>query len=43
MKIMALNYLPESIQITESNKFVEKCRAHGIESDRLFGKREWIF
>lgn len=41
--VMALNYTPNSIQITESNKFVAMCRENGIESERLFGKKEWIF
>lgn len=41
--VMALNYSSESPQILESNKFVEKCLATGIESERLFGKKEWIF
>lgn len=40
--IMALNYSPDSVQISESNKFVATCQAHGIESERLFGKKEWI-
>ena len=41
--VMALNYTPDSIQITESNKFVTKCRENGIEAERLYGKKEWIF
>ena len=41
--VMALNYSPLSKQIIESDKFVEKCLASGIESERLFGKKEWIF
>lgn len=41
--VMALNYTPDSIQITESNKFVKTCKANGIESERLYGKKEWIF
>jgi L-ascorbate metabolism protein UlaG (beta-lactamase superfamily) len=41
--VMALNYLPDSPQIVESDKFVKKCIANGIESERLFGKKEWIF
>ncbi|MBN8523508.1 MAG: MBL fold metallo-hydrolase [Rickettsiales bacterium] len=40
--VMALNYSLDSIQIIESNKFVSACHAHGIESERLFGKKEWI-
>jgi len=40
--LMALKYSPESPQIIESNKFIEACRQRGIESERLFGKKEWI-
>lgn len=40
--VMALDYSPDSIQITESDKFVEACRNQNIESERLFAKKEWI-
>jgi L-ascorbate metabolism protein UlaG (beta-lactamase superfamily) len=40
--VMALNYSPDSTQILESNKFIDKCLANGIESERLYGKKEWI-
>jgi hypothetical protein len=40
--MMALEYTKDSIQITESNKFVEICKSKGIESERLYGKKEWI-
>jgi L-ascorbate metabolism protein UlaG (beta-lactamase superfamily) len=40
--VMALNYSPESIQITESNKFIEACKANRIKSERLYGRKEWI-
>lgn len=40
--IMALEYSPDSVQITESDKFVQACRDKKIDSERLFGKREWI-
>ena len=40
--IMALQYFPESPQMIESNKFIQTCKEHGIESERLFGKKEWI-
>lgn len=40
--IMALQYTPESIQITESDKFVAACKNKGILSERLFMKKEWI-
>ena len=41
--VMALNYSPISKQIMESDKFVEKCIMNGIVSERLFGKKEWVF
>lgn len=40
--IMALQYSPDSIQITESDKFVKTCQEYGIESERLFGRKEWV-
>lgn len=40
--VMALQYSPESPQIIESNKFIQSCQAHGIVSERLFGKKEWM-
>lgn len=40
--IMALKYSPDSPQIVESDKFIHACREKGIESERLFGKKEWI-
>ncbi len=40
--ISSLTYTPTSIQIIESNKLVEACQAKGIESERLFGKKEWV-
>ena len=40
--VMALQYSPNSIQITESNKLIEACHSKGIESERLFGRREWL-
>lgn len=40
--IMALKYLPDSPQIVESDKFIKMCKNNGIESERLFGKKEWI-
>ncbi len=39
--VMALKYTQESPQIVESNKFIQMCKNKGIESERLFGKREW--
>lgn len=40
--IMALNYSPDSIQMLESDKFVATCLANGIESERLYGRKEWV-
>lgn len=40
--VMALNYDPNSIQMIESDKFVAKCQENAIESERLFGRKEWI-
>jgi len=40
--IMALQYTPESIQITESDKFVAACKNKGIVAERLFMKKEWV-
>lgn len=39
---MALDYSTNSIQIVESDKFVEKCQTNGILSERLFGQKEWM-
>jgi hypothetical protein len=40
--VMALKYLPDSPQIVESDKFIQACKDNGIESERLFGKKEWV-
>ena len=40
--IMALKYEEKSLQIVESNKFIQACKEKGIESERLFLKKEWI-
>ena len=40
--LMALKYREDSPQIIESNKFIQACREKGIESERLFGKKEWV-
>jgi len=40
--LMGLQYTPESIQITESNKFVKHCMENGMESERLYGCAELI-
>ena len=40
--IMALQYDEASPQLIESNFLVEECLKKGIESERLFGKKEWV-
>lgn len=40
--IMALQYGPDSIQITESNLLIKACQEDGIIAERLYGKKEWI-
>jgi L-ascorbate metabolism protein UlaG (beta-lactamase superfamily) len=40
--IMALQYVPDSIQITESDLFVKACKEESIKAERLYGKKEWI-
>lgn len=40
--IMALQYNQDSPQIVQSNLFIDECRKRGIESERLFGRKEWI-
>lgn len=40
--VMALSYTDDSIQITESNKFVKRCNENAIKAERLFGKKEWL-
>jgi len=37
--IMSINWTEESVQITESNKFVDDCRGRGIGAERLFGQK----
>jgi L-ascorbate metabolism protein UlaG (beta-lactamase superfamily) len=41
--LLGLEYQPDSIQITESDRFVARCREMGIEAERLRGCREWVF
>jgi len=40
---LSLRYTDESNPIIHSNKLVEDCRSRGIESERLFGKKEIIY
>lgn len=35
--LMGLEYAPDSIQLTESGKLVERCRSDGMLSERLYG------
>lgn len=37
---MGLEYAPDSIQLTESAKFLEHCRAAGMSAERLYGSRD---
>lgn len=39
--VMGLNYSSESVQIVESNMFIEACNLKGIESGRPYLKEEW--
>ncbi|TXH70053.1 MAG: MBL fold metallo-hydrolase [Lysobacteraceae bacterium] len=38
--MMGLKYEPDSIQLTESDKFLDHCKQHGIEGERLYYNRE---
>jgi L-ascorbate metabolism protein UlaG (beta-lactamase superfamily) len=40
--LMGLNYTPDSIQLIESARFVERCSEAGITSERLYGHKEII-
>ena len=40
--IMALQYEPDSIQLTESDRFVKTYKENNIQSERLFMKKEWV-
>jgi Diiron non-heme beta-hydroxylase N-terminal domain/Beta-lactamase superfamily domain len=37
---MGMEYAPDSIQLKESNKLVEHCRAAGMISERLYGSQD---
>lgn len=39
--VMALKYSEDSPQMVESNKFIKACNELSIESERLFGRKEW--
>jgi len=40
--ISGLAYTETSVQILESNRLVEECKAQGISAERLFGKHEML-
>ena len=39
--LMGLEYTPDAIQLTESDKLVAHCRENGILAQRLYGSRDW--
>ena len=41
--LCGLEYTPESKQIVESDKFIERCRSASIPAERLYGCREMVF
>jgi L-ascorbate metabolism protein UlaG (beta-lactamase superfamily) len=41
--VMGLEYAPDSIQLTESDKLVSYCRTIGKTSERLYGSTDFIF
>jgi L-ascorbate metabolism protein UlaG (beta-lactamase superfamily) len=41
--IMGLEYAPDSIQLTESNAFIERCNAAGIRAGRLWSGDEEVY
>lgn len=41
--LMGLQYEPNSIQLVESDKFVDRCRLADIPAERLMGCREMMF
>jgi L-ascorbate metabolism protein UlaG (beta-lactamase superfamily) len=38
--VMGLQYEPDSVQLTESNKFLEQCAQAGVQAERLYISRE---
>ena len=40
--MMALQYTPNSIQITDSDLFLKACHEANITAERLYGKKEWV-
>jgi len=41
--VMSIKYTEESNPIVHSNKLITACRERGIVSERLFGKKEFIY
>jgi L-ascorbate metabolism protein UlaG (beta-lactamase superfamily) len=41
--IMTLSYSSDSPQIIESDHLIQMCHKHGIDSERLYIHKEWIF
>ena len=41
--VMSLKYTPQSRPIVESNRLVEECGSRGIISERLFGRKEFLY
>lgn len=41
--ILGLQLSPESLQIVESGRFVQRCREAGFESERLYGCQDFLF
>jgi hypothetical protein len=41
--VMSLKYTPQSRPIIESDRLVEECRRRGIISERLFGRKEFLY
>lgn len=41
--VMGLQYEPDSVQLTESSKFLVQCEQAGIAAERLFLRREVIY
>jgi L-ascorbate metabolism protein UlaG (beta-lactamase superfamily) len=39
--LLSIEYEESSLPIRESNDFIASCRARGIHSERLYGRREW--
>jgi hypothetical protein len=42
-RIMGLSYQPDSVQLTESERFIQRCRGKGMSAQRLIGCAELKF